>query len=364
MKSFKKIISGMLSASMILTIAIGGTSASASTYRMGDINADGETDITDLTHLSMFLNGRYGSADEYSTIRLDVNLDGIIDFRDQNQLTEIVMHGDTTGTITYNTFEHDVINQNTVEYKKYNVQTRTYDNPYTLEPVYDISSISTCSVGVDDREVDYSQSGVVRINYGFSNYYTTGFVVGRHTILTAAHCINGAGIDPRPISITLFNNDGTEFDTYDIQYLHYPANYSDEFGTVLDSGLDYGLITVNENLTSRKMKLGVSRGNMTVTNPLLYVTGYPVDNPVMENGHYNMVTGEGYLSGDKVSDKYLDYDIFTSGGQSGGPVYVKDSDCVPIVVGIHRGGWGIVSKTGVRITTDILQFVYNNPNIT
>ena len=53
MKNFKKIISGVLSASMILTAAISGTSVSASasnTHRIGDVTGNGVVDLTDLNN--------------------------------------------------------------------------------------------------------------------------------------------------------------------------------------------------------------------------------------------------------------------------------------------------------------------------
>ena len=62
-----------------------------------------------------------------------------------------------------------------------------------LNPVDTLSSTNARAViGDDTRVVDFSKSGVVKINFTASNgesYWGTGFVVDEHTIATAAHCV-------------------------------------------------------------------------------------------------------------------------------------------------------------------------------
>ena len=65
-----------------------------------------------------------------------------------------------------------------------------------------------------------------------------------------------------------------------------------------------------------------------------------------------------YLSNQKVL-----YGTDTDGGESGGPVYVKTSSGDMIAIGIHNGKSTSTCNRGRRIDTNILQFVYNNPNI-
>ena len=69
----------------------------------------------------------------------------------------------------------------------------TYKTKYTLNPVDTLSSTNARAViGDDTRVVDFSKSGVVKINFTASNgesYWGTGFVVDEHTIATAAHCV-------------------------------------------------------------------------------------------------------------------------------------------------------------------------------
>ena len=69
----------------------------------------------------------------------------------------------------------------------------TCKTQYTLNPVDTLSSTNARAViGDDTRVVDFSKSGVVKINFTASNgesYWGTGFVVDEHTIATAAHCV-------------------------------------------------------------------------------------------------------------------------------------------------------------------------------
>lgn len=50
------------------------------------------------------------------------------------------------------------------------------------------------------------------------------------------------------------------------------------------------------------------------------------------------------------------------GGESGGPVYVKIQDGKITVIAINSGGTSTYN-VGRRIDSNILHFVYNNPNL-
>ena len=57
------------------------------------------------------------------------------------------------------------------------------------------------------------------------------------------------------------------------------------------------------------------------------------------------------------------YNTDTVGGESGSPVYVMNSDGSMTVIGIHSGSNGAYSNTAKRIDTNIMHFIYNNPNL-
>lgn len=73
-----------------------------------------------------------------------------------------------------------------------------------------------------------------------------------------------------------------------------------------------------------------------------------------------MYTGVGSIL--NCDDQRLQYNTDTSGGQSGAPVYIVttfQNKVYYTVIAIHTHG----GNYGVRMTTDVLHFYYNNPNI-
>ena len=75
-----------------------------------------------------------------------------------------------------------------------------------------------------------------------------------------------------------------------------------------------------------------------------------------------MWTEEGYFISEIMTDDVCYYNPIGHGGQSGSLVYVKTEDENKTVFGIVSGGTQERSVCK-RIDTDILHFVYNNPNL-
>ncbi len=356
-----------------MCMSVSGVSASASTtYLKGDVNGNGVVDLTDLTNLSLFLRGSNSSADNLMSQRLDADLDGIIDYGDVSVISSIITNVSSTYSVSYTSTNESVPAQSTVSYSKHNASTgaKVGDN-YELSPVSSITDMSPRAIiGNDTREIDYSKSGVVRLNYTKlidgveTGYVATGFVVDEHTILTSAHCLYEAEKEALAydLSYTLYNSDGTSNGTYDADYYHVPQTYLDLSSYSQES--DYALITVSQDLYDYMcFDLDVARDKVRNTNPEIYVTGYSAtNNPSRPELFFEMVTGSGFLSESKTSSKCLYYNTDTVGGESGSPVYVMNSDGSMAVIGIHSGSYGI-SNAAKRIDTNILHFIYNNPNL-
>lgn len=374
MKKFRTLITGILSLAMCVSVS--GVSASASTsttYLKGDVNGNGTVDLTDLTNLSLFLGGSNSTADDLMSQRLDVDLDGIIDYCDIDAISDIIRYDIPTCLISYTSTNESIPAQSAVSYGKYNASTGTkVGNNYTLSPVSSITDMSPRAIiGNDTREIDYSKSGVVRLNYTklidgvAKRYVVTGFVVDEHTILTSAHCLYEAEKEALAydLSYTLYSSDGTSNGTYGADYYHVPQDYLDLSSYSPES--DYALITVSQDLYDYMcFDLGVARDKVRNTNPEIYVTGYSViNNPSRPELFFEMVTGSGFLAESKTSSKCLYYNTDTVGGESGSPVYVMNSDGSMTVIGIHSGSNGAYSNTAKRIDTNIMHFIYNNPNL-
>ena len=359
MNILKKITAVAVAGAMSLGMATTFVGANSTNYLRGDIDGDGTVAITDLAYLANFLSGNKGSADSRMSQRLDVDMSGIIDILDQNMLSQIILGSITPDTINYESSNNGIPNQNTLYYQKFNAQTGVQiGNAYPLSPVSTIPNYAPKGIiGTDDRFVDYSNSGVVKITT--SSGQGSGFIVDDNLILTAAHVV----YDKTNISYTLFNVNGTAIATYSAASYHVPSNYisSDQIN------YDYALIVVNQDLSDyRTINLGVARDKLkdnTASSVYLnyasklgiYVPGY-----VSNTGY----TGIGNLANNYLTNTLVQYNTDTVPGESGSPVYVKTSSGDMIAIGVHKGvGVSNQFNRGKRIDTDVIHFVYNNPYI-
>ncbi|MDE6020046.1 MAG: trypsin-like peptidase domain-containing protein [Ruminococcus sp.] len=260
-------------------------------------------------------------------------------------------------------------------YKVYNATTGSYIKSYTLAP----NAVEDKSRGVidtDDRIVDFGKNGVIKIirNDGCTG---TGFVVDAHTIATAAHCVatkpdkNATYYNTASISkILIFKPDGTieQTITNPKQY-HIPNNFASTPGTT--NRYDYALITVEQDLSAyANFNLGIMLDSFQAKHKLISVTGFPgeVNGQTVNDGdNHVMYTGNGYVVDNKYdADLQFCYDCDVSGGNSGGPVYISsayDGKAYYTVIGIVTAEH-VERNIATRITTDLLHFYKNNPNIT
>ncbi|MBP3380646.1 MAG: trypsin-like peptidase domain-containing protein [Ruminococcus sp.] len=280
----------------------------------------------------------------------------------------------------------------TRRYRVYDANTAAYKRTYTLttQPRSNISAYTI--YGNDSREIDWTKNGVVKIvtttasDPGVEGL-GTGFVVDKHVIATAAHLLVSSGSLEKHMvtSIDLFdasdsseNNRKPTLSATPVEY-HIPAEfesrndeYYDDSNGKYDPTQDYALITVKEDL-SQYMCFGIANpldtfvsengqnrsGNIMTTGFPGNVTGEP-DANYTKNGAY---TGYGSISA--INSEYLYYNIDTSNGNSGGPVYLREvvgDRMYYTVIGINVG-YASSGNIGIRMTPDILKFYGVNPNI-
>ena len=260
---------------------------------------------------------------------------------------------------------------NEIRYQVYNANTGKYLRFYylTVEPNDNISTHTV--IGNDERVLDWTKSGVVEIDS-----FGTGFVVDEHTIATAAHCIYGKTIN----TIYLFANNNnkptlTLKDSSIVEY-HIPSAYvncvnSGISGIIESSDYDYALITVKEDLSDY---MCFNLGTVTDIKNLksaVSITGFPLkvgtgndEKPVNDSGQHNMYTGNGRIF--QSDDKRLYYNIDTTSGNSGGPVYVTEvyeNKVYYTVIAIHTLNKVGDYNSGTRMTVDLLKFFNGNTNL-
>ncbi len=268
-------------------------------------------------------------------------------------------------------------------YKIFNATTGAYIDKYTL--VTDSSNNNPRTIiGNDDRVVDFTKSGVVKI-MDADDYIGSGFVVGVHTIATASHCVYDIE-EKKPYKISeirLFDANGNISKTVTPIESHVTQKYIEDAQDSVN--YDYGLITVKEDLSDYAcFDLGVTLDSAINNNSAISVTGFPryfnneYDNPVNTHTLNKMYTGNGVLENKGnfsgimrglpktfYADSTLFYTADSSGGNSGGPAYITTSYKNRVyytVIGIHNHSLpGMNSAT--RITPDLLHFYMNNPNV-
>lgn len=210
-------------------------------------------------------------------------------------------------------------------------------------------------IGVDDR-VRVNNTTVVpwkRICHlkiqaaDGKNYLGTGFFIGPRTILTAGHCvyIHGHGGWPRQIVVTPGRN------ATDEPFQRFTATaFRSVQGWVLNKArnYDYGVIQLPSNAQVSPSIGSFGFGQFSdqfLLNKRLNTAGYPGDKPA----------GTMWFNGRKakaVTSRTITYDIDTAGGQSGSPVWFKDSAGSRIVVGIHTNG-ASSGNSATRITKPV-----------
>ncbi len=247
----------------------------------------------------------------------------------------------------------------------YNLERVLTGNSYTLS-LSKYTPVSTYAIIGDDTRRDYNNSGVVKLEMG-GNALGTGFVVGDHTIATAAHCIynENTGTYAQNMRVSLYNNSGTFVKQLDKTNTTIQAHIPDNYVTIGDDNYqyDYALITVSEDLSDYEhFELGELLDSAVGSTMPINVCGY---------SEGTLKIGEGSIL--NVYERHFEYDTDALGGDSGGPVFVPtvyaigtELHYINTVVGIHTytvGGNTPICNFGTLMTPEMRQFyLYNEYN--
>ncbi len=375
---------------MVVTASVMSFSGSAAQNVVyNDPTGDGKIDMSDAVVIMQYLSG---AITPENVDKLDFDNNGVVtpmdSYKVQAYKLELLEKESDPGVYGQEaeTFFSDEAPRS---YRVYNAKTNLLMRRYSLsEPsIYnnEESGISTYSMtdGIDDRYIDWSKSGTVKI-MSPKAHIGTGFVVAPHVVTTCAHCFYRAKDKYyyNISSIKLFNNDGTESLNATPKEIHIPTKYYT--ASEYDARYDYALITVEEDLSDYMCyDLGVALDSLGTdsnkrNNLPVYVTGFPSKSNNGNNHHleHSMLTAVGkFLPKNSIPASYftsyqLSYDTYVSGGNSGGPVYIKEtyndkhgnSAEYYTVVGINSS---VTDVFGIctRITTDLLVFYKQNPNL-
>lgn len=207
-------------------------------------------------------------------------------------------------------------------------------------------------IGDDDRtiieettRIPYRYIGRLEIRYaGNSSSITvgTGFLVGKSTILTAAHCVYSGTQTISSITFIPGKNGSTNpYGTYTAAKIHVPTNYKEAVTAQDETNkwkYDYALIELNEDIGSQLGYFALGGYNTQYTLDELVgkqaiVVGYP------GNSGGKMYRHKSDIIGYNTDEYQLYYTTDTTGGQSGSPVFIyTGTGAKYYVVGIHNGG--------------------------
>lgn len=253
-------------------------------------------------------------------------------------------------------------------YYVYDGITGEFLRQYTLNAVPYVDN-SRSVIGADTRTVDFSVSGVAKL-MSETGCLGSGFVVDGHTIGTAAHCVYNRNANSVRIvdSVRLFDMVGVVRKiAYPVE-VHIPKNYVTNSSA---TDYDYALISVWEDVSKYAcFNLGTILDSVNMSTTPIFVSGFPqiVGDTYVNLSNDTEYTGTGQLS--FLETRTIFYDVDTSGGDSGGPIYMKtimNSKTYYTLIGIHTNGEDNNihrgCNYGTRITTELLHFYKNNSNV-
>lgn len=179
----------------------------------------------------------------------------------------------------------------------------------------------------------------------------SGAVIGKNTVLTAAHVVKNIRNNPNKESIYVIpgrNGTNLPYGKFKIESVHIPQRYIEN--PSVDS--DIAVITVGtlngKSIGELVPILPYKLTNTVETGMDLITTGYPGDKT-----WGTMWSSNGTVQGQTNTRIY--YNMDTAGGQSGSPVYNLNKE----IVGVHTTGAG--SKNfATKLNNEYYQFVSKN----
>lgn len=216
-------------------------------------------------------------------------------------------------------------------------------------------------IGTDERvqvqdTTAYPSSAVayLEIQFPWGEGSCSGWMIGPHTVATAAHCVYLSGMGGWATAITVYpgrNSTLAPFGSYSATNWYVKPKWIKKE----KPRLDFAAINIGTDIAESVGTFGFAytADNGVLQNRHLTVRGYPADKP-----DATMWTMDGNI--EQVAPRRFFYSIDTAAGQSGSPAYGKwGSDCDPCGFGIHAYGVGGNSSLNgaTRITAGVFNFL-------
>ncbi|MER8569009.1 serine protease [Mesorhizobium sp. M0924] len=187
----------------------------------------------------------------------------------------------------------------------------------------------------------------------------TGWFAGPRTLITAGHCVHHPDLGGWAERITV--NPGRNGDTLPFKgAVATRVSAIDAWTGSQDPDFDYGVIHLDTDLGSELGWFAIDAlGDAALARRMVNISGYPLKPGF---GKEQWFHSNGVL---RTTQRRIFYDVDTTGGQSGAPVWIyPDGSDTPLVVAIHAYGVGgtpsnlqIEANSAPRITADVLTLI-------
>ncbi|EOH55520.1 trypsin-like serine peptidase [Enterococcus faecium] len=179
----------------------------------------------------------------------------------------------------------------------------------------------------------------------------SGAVIGKNTVLTAAHVVRKILENTNKDSIYVIpgrNGSKLPYGKFKIKSVYIPQSYIDH----ASGDTDIAVITVdtlnNKSIGEVVPVLPIKLSNSVENGVSLATTGFPGDKT-----WGTMWTAQGKVTGQTNTRVY--YDMDTKGGQSGSPVYNEKNE----IIAVHTTG-GSKNNFGTKINDEYYQFILDH----
>lgn len=369
---FASALSLMLVSGGSTFLPITSASATTDTILLGDVSDGDGVTAMDALWVQRYLRGEVTATPRQLTA-MDVNEDGVIDNTDARTiLYKVAMGGFSSvtkelytvpdnSTMTY--YNHNCSSTDTSQFTQYTLQASTSYPVSTRD-----TNSSKAPINLGDDETDNENIECVELVMVDSNnveWHGSGIVVDDNVIATAAHCLYSGNAFMKSVTINFYNENCTKLEySTTAKNIHIPANYASSGS----SNYDYGLIYVDDDVSDYVANVGIMTDYFMGTSQILTSSGFTVHSPSSDYKRY-------YSSG-AVNQFNSNYRFescgYCYGGKSGGMTYfestatptstytINSKSCVGICT--HR----VIANNytrGIRLTTTVLRFFYQNSNL-
>lgn len=192
-----------------------------------------------------------------------------------------------------------------------------------------------------------------------ARFIGTGWLAGPKTLITAGHCVHHPDLGGWAQRITVSpGRNGDDFPFERVTSTQFSA--IDAWTAGQNPDFDYGAIHLDVDIGTQLGWFAIDAlSDAQLAQRRLNISGYP-GTPGF--GRQQWFHSNGVL---RTSEMRIFYDVDTSGGQSGAPVWLyPDGSQTPLVVGIHAYGVGetppnfqMVANSAPRITEAVLELI-------